>query len=179
MWQWLQGLSGGAATFVGAVSGSLIGLLALLFGALFNAHLNRRRDDRLRKEEARAIATALRAELAGLRRILTRNAEELRNPKSDFIVPELRPTAPVFRELLPKIGYLDADTVGSVIDAYTIVDQYTGHLILRGGKKGPEQHGQQKLIAMAQEKAPIVISLNKLTADELEKTMDKLDNYLR
>jgi hypothetical protein len=38
---------------------------ALLGGALFNAWLNRRRDNWLRREEQRAVATALRAELAG------------------------------------------------------------------------------------------------------------------
>ena len=39
------------------------GHFALLIGALFNAHLNRKRDDELRKREARALAVALRAEL--------------------------------------------------------------------------------------------------------------------
>jgi hypothetical protein len=42
-----------------------VGLLALLLGALANAGLNRNRDDRLRREDHRAIATALRAELEG------------------------------------------------------------------------------------------------------------------
>jgi hypothetical protein len=53
----------GEAAFVGALIGSSIGLVALLLGALFNAELNRRRDDRLRREDRRAVATALRAEL--------------------------------------------------------------------------------------------------------------------
>jgi hypothetical protein len=44
MWEWLQGLSGGAASFIGSFTGSAIGLIAILSGALFNAHLNRKRD---------------------------------------------------------------------------------------------------------------------------------------
>src|SRR4051812_46290836 len=43
-----------------------IGLIALVLGALFNAHLNRARDDRLRKIEQRTLAAALKAELFGL-----------------------------------------------------------------------------------------------------------------
>jgi hypothetical protein len=59
-WQWLQTASQGQAIFVGTLVGSFFGLIALLLGALFNAELNRRRDDRLRTEEQRAVATALK-----------------------------------------------------------------------------------------------------------------------
>jgi hypothetical protein len=67
-WQWLQTASQGQASFVGTLMGSFFGLLALLLGALANAGLNRNRDDRLRREDQRAIATALRAELEGFQR---------------------------------------------------------------------------------------------------------------
>src|SRR5687767_2706926 len=89
MWQWLQGLSGGAAQAVGSAIGAGIGLIALLLGALFNAHLNRRRDDRLRHEERRGVATALRAELAGLARTLEENAKLLQDPRGGFITPDV------------------------------------------------------------------------------------------
>ena len=41
-----------ALAFVGAV---FTGVFVVVVGALLNAHLNRRRDDRLRREEARAL----------------------------------------------------------------------------------------------------------------------------
>ncbi len=40
--------SPGLGTFFGALMGSSIGLLAILVGAMFNAHLNRRQHDRVR-----------------------------------------------------------------------------------------------------------------------------------
>ena len=73
-WEWLQTASQGQATFVGTLTGSFFGLLALLLGALANAGLNRSRDNRLRKEDQRAVATALRAELEALHRTLKDNA---------------------------------------------------------------------------------------------------------
>src|SRR5215471_19248105 len=76
-WKWLQTAPQGQATFVGALTGSFLGLVALLLGALFNAHLNRKRDDRLRREDQRAVASALRTELAGCRRALLTNIQEL------------------------------------------------------------------------------------------------------
>jgi hypothetical protein len=74
-WEWLQTAPQGQATFVGALTGSFLGLVALLLGALFNAHLNRKRDDRLRREDQQAVASALRAELEGLQRTLKHQAE--------------------------------------------------------------------------------------------------------
>lgn len=55
-----------AAAFLGALAGAGGGLLAIIFGAVINAELNRRRDDRLRGEQARTLAVALRAELSTL-----------------------------------------------------------------------------------------------------------------
>src|SRR5262245_17797794 len=93
-WQWLETASQGQASFVGTLTGSFFGLVALLLGALFNAHLNRRRDDRIREEDQRAVATALRTELEGLRRTLSDAAETLSEegylqPDEQIQVPDL------------------------------------------------------------------------------------------
>jgi hypothetical protein len=59
-WQWLHETTPGQATFLGSV----FGFLALLCGAWANASFNRRRDDRLRRLDQRAMAVALKTELA-------------------------------------------------------------------------------------------------------------------
>jgi hypothetical protein len=43
--------------------GSILGFVGLAGAALLNAHLNRRRDDRIRKGEAKALALALGQEI--------------------------------------------------------------------------------------------------------------------
>ena len=65
-WPAIEALSGGGAAFLGALVGAAAGLGAILTGALYNAKLNRDRDDRLREQEAKAIAVALRAEIIAL-----------------------------------------------------------------------------------------------------------------
>ncbi len=65
-WPTIAALSGGSAAFLGALVGAASGLGAILCGALYNAKLNRDRDDRLRSEQARTIAIGLRAELIAL-----------------------------------------------------------------------------------------------------------------
>jgi hypothetical protein len=90
---WLGGLSQGAASFLGSFTGAAIGLLAILAGALFNAYLNRRRDDRLRLLEARAAATALKAELSAINETLVQNITDAQTkpPASGegYYVPDL------------------------------------------------------------------------------------------
>ncbi len=59
--EWVNALSPSAAQFWGHVVGVGGGLIAILMGALVNAALNRSRDNRLRDQEARAVAAALAA----------------------------------------------------------------------------------------------------------------------
>ncbi len=56
-----------------ALIGSLLGFGGLVIGALFNAHLNRKRDDRLRDTGAVTIALSLYGEI----RLLRETAAEL------------------------------------------------------------------------------------------------------
>jgi hypothetical protein len=101
---------------VGAVTGSSLGLVALLLGALFNAWLNRCRDDRLRREDQHAVATALRTELEGLRRTLNDNTETVKQegylkPGEQINVPDLAQSIRIMPEMVSKLGLLDEPAV--------------------------------------------------------------------
>jgi hypothetical protein len=178
MWAWLQGLSGGAATFVGSLTGSAIGLIALLIGALFNAHLNRQRDDDLRRHDTRGLAAALHAELSGSWRSLTENAEDLRTKQPhDFVVPDLAQGIRVLPAMLPRLGLLDADTIRAVIDAHLVIEQYVGHLTMQGGIIS-EQSPTRRLIALKKETIDRIILINGGTADTIQLALNSLAKYL-
>jgi hypothetical protein len=106
---WLEGLKGGAPQVIGAVIGSLLGFIALVVGALFNAKLNRDRDDRLRKVEIRAVAAAIRAELGSLEDSLTDNAKRLiEAPPSQlesFFMPDLTHSVHIFPKMIEKLAH--------------------------------------------------------------------------
>jgi hypothetical protein len=110
MWEWLQSLSRGAATFIGSLTGSAIGLIALLFGALYNARLNRKRDDRLRQVDTRGVAAALQAELRSVCAALKLNAEDLEKTQSTVVGPDITHGVRIFPQLLQKLHLLDVDT---------------------------------------------------------------------
>jgi len=133
-WDWLGTLPQGQATFLG----SFVGLFALLVAALVNAHLNRRRDDRLRAEERRSVGTALRAELAGFKDTLVENSETLSHAQEDhgafFLLPELARSIRIWPHMIPKLGIFDQETIGRVTDAYLVMEQYGERLLLLGGR---------------------------------------------
>ena len=107
MWAWIQGLSGGSGSFMGALAGSLLGLTAILLGALYNAHLNRQRDDRIRRQDARSISQAIKAELATIKAALANNAEKMRSDErtqGGFLGPDVAHMIRVFLVVLPQIG---------------------------------------------------------------------------
>lgn len=63
-----------AKSWQGAI-GSILGFIALLCGALFNFHLNRKRDAAMRADEALAVMAALYGEILALRREAVRLAQ--------------------------------------------------------------------------------------------------------
>jgi hypothetical protein len=178
-WQWLHTASQGEAAFVGTLTGSTIGLVALLLGALFNAELNRRRDDRLRKEDQRAVATALRAELEGLHRTLKENAETLR--QDDYVkadqqvnVPDLAQSIQIMPKVVSKLGLLDRRIIDAVITAYGVVEAYSAKLLLLGGRPGVTPDNFKRYVALPSNLMTPVVLLTDVTAQVVQEAIDQL-----
>ena len=179
MLEWLGALNDREASFLGSFIGPAVGLAALLLGALFNAHLNRRRDDRIRVADTRATAAALRAELNGLLAALDHNAESLATAESGFLVPDLAQSIYVFPEMLTKIGQLDVTTVNELIDAYIVIEQYAETLVLLGGQPAPNLPRNRCMLAMPKTAAAHVITINRTHAERLKRVIARLDGYLK
>jgi hypothetical protein len=179
-WDWLATLPPGSASFVGTLTGSTLGLIALLAGALFNARLNRKRDDTLREVDRIAMATAIHAELSGIHRAFVENAKHLvESPPDDdagFVVPN--PTVRIFPEMLPKIGLLRTETIKAVMGAYILTEQYLYKLVLLGGKLQDNIPEGQQLVYLDAHHVKLVTELNDVTAGVVKEGMDSLAPYL-
>jgi hypothetical protein len=178
-WQWLQTASQGQASFVGTLTGSFFGLVALLLGALFNAHLNRRRDDRIREEDQRAVATALRAELEGLRRTLSDAAETVSQegylqPDEQVQVPDLAQSIRIMPEVISKLGLLDETIISAVVDAYGMVEEYSAKLLLLGGRLGVTPDNFMRYVALPPDRLVPLVRLNTVTAEVIQKAIAQL-----
>jgi hypothetical protein len=183
MAEWLEGLKGGAPTVVGAVIGSLLGFVTLVLGALFNAYLNRRRDDELRRTEAKGVAAAIRAELQSLEEILTYNAQKLRDDppggSESFFLPDLSHSVRMFPVLTSKTGLLgDPAIIMEVIQAYIVVDQYCENCLVLGGTLGSGMPNHRRMIVMPSNRAQSVAAMNLEIADRVGKAMRLLDRFL-
>ena len=179
-WDWLAMLPAGSASFVGTLTGFFLGLLTLLMGALFNARLNRRRDDTLREADRIAVATALHAELVGLHQRLTENAQWLNDKplheEGGFLVPE--PTIKILGMLLPKIGLLRSDTIRKVIDAYIMAEQFLERLMLAGGQIQRNVPDARQLLYMPANLRDFVVGLSRDNAEIVKAAIDDLALYL-
>lgn len=110
--------------------GSVLGFLALMAAALWNFHLNRRRDALLRREEALSVAVALYGEILLLRReaaLLARAVAATyirggtrRVEKSDFnahFIENYKLSEPMlYKELASKIGLLSPPLILSITE---------------------------------------------------------------
>jgi hypothetical protein len=180
MWQWLHDLSPAQATFLGWV----VGFFTVVGGALLNAYLNRRRDDRLRQEDRRALVTALKAELAGLRRILLSNADDLQKKsfESDdwILTPDVAHFVRIMPEMIDKLGLLDPEIIQSVIDAHIVVEQYCERLLILGGRleENLTSRTHRHMVRLPADKAKHLIAAHLGVSDALQEAITKLDAKL-
>ena len=108
--------------------GSLLGFMALMTGALWNFHLNRKRDAALRREEMLSVAAALYGEILLLRKEVARISLSTArvfvavgtqpNPSvkfdEHFLEAQTLPDPIVYKALAPKLGLLPADMVVAI-----------------------------------------------------------------
>ena len=178
---WLSGLSQGTASFLGSFTGAAIGLIAILIGALFNARLNRRRDDRLRRDDARAVATALKAELTTISEVLLRNAEDAvkKKPVGPFFnVSDLSQSVRIMPEMLQKIGLLPVETIQAVLVAYGLLEQYYDYLIMMGGVRDDRMSDRRAIFVPGKE-ADHFAKLNRNMNSTVQEAVEKLDAFLK
>jgi hypothetical protein len=180
---WLQGLSPGSASFLGSFAGASVGLFALLIGALFNAHLCRRRDERLRRIEARAAATALRAELSGINQALMQNIAntETQRPPSGggYYVPDLSQGIRAYPHVLPKIGLFDSETIRLVLVAYAVVEQHCEVLAAWGGTQAANAPIGRRAIYMPAQYVEHLGTIDRKTSEYVQSAITKLDTFLQ
>lgn len=118
--------------------GSALGFGGLILGALFNAHLNRKRDDRLRNAEAITIALSLYGEINLLRSdiaamasgiggwFLTRGAHGDDLPDYFREIYQVR-EASLYKALASKIGMLNPEILLPITQFYSDYETAIGH----------------------------------------------------
>jgi hypothetical protein len=130
--------------------GSVLGFGALMIGALWNFHLNRRRDAVLRREEMLSVAAALYGEILLLRMEVARISLSTAgvfvgvgtqpNPtiKFDehFLEAQTLPEPILYRTLAPKLGLLSADMVVAITRFHSNFQSVKSRLPLLLPKKG-------------------------------------------
>jgi hypothetical protein len=176
MWNWLEGLKGGAPVVIGSLAGSSIGLFALLLGAFFNAHLNRRRDDRLRQIEISGVASALSAELNAIACALELNAKSLEKEPAGFVGPDIFHLVHLYPQMIPKLTLLDAESIRLVVDAYSMIEQHMQNCMLFGVDV-TTTIPNRRILGVKPEQNQAVAGISKYTAEEIRKAIKSLERF--
>jgi hypothetical protein len=134
--------------------GSLMGFLALILGALFSYHLNRKRDERLRREEVISIASALYGEIIILRQSVARMASAVgaryirygfhgdEAIDKHFIEQFALPKPKLYPALASKVGMLQSQLALEVVVFYSRVEEAETWLPrLQDEEKRPYSYG--------------------------------------
>jgi hypothetical protein len=176
MWQWLHDLSPGQATFLGWA----VGFFTLVAGSLINAGLNRRRDDRLRKEDQRAMAVALKTELAGWKQQLEKFVEN--NKSKGPFSPSTKlgfplPTTRLLPDMVPKLGLLRSAAIDQVISAYDHVEHLAWALLWKGGEIDRSTDLHSRWIMVPSEELPSAIEEIEATVTILRSAIAELGHY--
>jgi hypothetical protein len=171
-WQWLHETTPGQATFLGSV----FGFLALLCGAWANASFNRRRDDRLRRLDQRAMAVALKTELAEWIGVLRTFPREHCSTIPIFVgFPAL--TTRLLPDMVSKLGLLRPATISRVIAAYDAAEHLTWILLRLGGKMEKSTDLRSRWIIVPSEHLSDAVKEIEQTAKVLESAIAELDRY--
>lgn len=116
--------------------GSLFGLLAILLGALYNFRLNRKRDEKIRSDEANSVAAALYGEILLLRKELAAIARSVsitfinwgmgksrKGFDNNFLEINQISEPLLYKSLAPKLGLLDASLLIPITEFYSNLQQ--------------------------------------------------------
>jgi hypothetical protein len=127
------------------------------------------------------------AELAVLNDGLQSHIETLKgldalgDPDEGFNVPDLSQQLRVMPKIVSKFGLLDRMTIQSVIEAYGLVEEHYGKLlILEGGKIRVDlSPGGSRVVWLPPGQAPTVLKINAVLSEAIQRAIHRLDTYLR
>lgn len=163
---------------IGSLVGSLFGLLAILGGALYNARLNRERDDRLRNEETRSVATALKAEMASIKNMLDFQVS-LASRKSaiplDIHASDISQALLISDALKDRFHLLDDNVIASLVHSHAAINQYIVKLLILSNYHADTLRVEDRTtVRVDSDNAPLFLTITKELSLNVEKTVEAL-----
>jgi hypothetical protein len=181
LWEWISSLQSGAATFVAVTTGAGIVLIALLLAVLYNARQKRFRDDRLRMQEARALAVALKSELKHIAKGLREHINDLRDPsprERGYMIADLRRSVRILPQSVHKLGLLDTDTLEALFGAYSLIDELRSRVIaIIGPTLVKEMEEKGEIAALPSSSMPQIVSASDRVIKIIDVALSYLDKY--
>ncbi len=150
----------------------VVGFVGVIMTLVANAWIARRRDAKLRAHEKDTLARALSAELRIYRRSVASNVGDAgpeHSTDAEHLIPA-RSALPVFDANVGRLGLLDANQVGPVLEVYTTLKEFDRALVLFST---PDQSGLYR--AVPAERAAMVYRLFASMVPKLDRAIAALE----
>ena len=138
MWNWIALLEPSQATVFGAIVSSVLGFATLTLGALFNAHLNRRRDDRLADLETLNLLRAITSEMLLIRNLICYQIKEYKQnaiPEKEWFASVCaRSFVNIYSANIALLLNLPSEAIQRVSLFYHGLDEYEYNLTAAGAQ---------------------------------------------
>lgn len=130
MWEWLGELAPSQATIIGTTLGAFLGFASLTCGALFNAKLNRDRDQRLEDMKRVSLLRAVSTEIRLIKNLIVYQLGEYSLPNTQEWLSSVSPK--IFSLIYPaniqQLISLPANAITKTIIFHAAIDEYEYNL---------------------------------------------------
>ena len=105
--------------------------------------------------------------------------EDYAKPDEYVHVQDLAQSIRIMPEVLSKLSLLDGKTIGAVVDAYGMAEEYSAKLLLLGGHLGLTPDNFRRYVALPSNRVTQIVQLNNVTTKVIEETLKQLGTTRR
>jgi hypothetical protein len=100
--------------------------------------------------------------------------EDYAKPDEELHVPDLGQSIQIMPEAISKLGLLDGKTIGAVLTAYAMAEEYSAKLLLLGGRLGLAPDNFRRYVVLPSNRVTPLVQLNEVTAGVIQEALDQL-----
>jgi hypothetical protein len=104
----------------------------------------------------------------------TISQEDYAKPDEEINVPDLGQSIRIMPGVISKLGLLDEKTIGAVVAAYAMAEEYSAKLVLLGGRPGVTPDNFRRYVVLPSNRVTQVAQLINVTAVVIQGALDQL-----
>lgn len=161
------------------IIGALLGFTGVVITLWYNGHAARVQERRIRKQEANAIRSAIKAELSNLENDFQSNFGKLSEEGPPYLKIPVKHLADMYKTYLDRLYYLTPDEIAAIAMAYQVLDNVSAGICARRGTPPTEEEQKLGYITIMQEHFGILQSAAMAVLYHINAALTAIDKNLK